>query len=160
MTALMVVAPLPVPELVIVPVLLMDVPESVIVPAPVVASTKLPVPALVLILPLKVRLLAPGARVKVLLSVTALLKMSVALLVIVSVPLLPALTVMGLVKVPERVPPLNVALALPLVFPIVIVPIPKALRLVLALTCPASMVTPPVKEVLAPERVNCEVLLF
>ncbi len=73
----------------------------------------------------------------------------------------PDATVIGLANVPAK-PPFNVALELPVLSPRVMAPVPeppKALVLVVPLTVPALMVSPPVK-VLAPESVSCEVAEF
>jgi len=142
----------PAPELVIVPVLLtLVVVWRVITPAPVALRVRLPVPV---IPPLKVRALAAGDSIRSwLLSVTAPLKMLAALEVMVATPVLPEATEIGLANVPTK-PPLNVALALPLLSPIVIVPpVPNAKALVVPLTVPDLIIKPPVK-VLAPERTN------
>ena len=98
--------------------------------------------------------------VRLLFSVIAPLNVGLEVEVMLSVPLLPEATVIGFGKV--RLSPINVALALPVESPRVIVPVPeppKALVLVVPLTVPALMVRPPVN-VLAPDRVNCEVVLF
>lgn len=67
--------------------------------------------------------------------------------VMVATPVLVEATEIGLANVPVKVL-LNVALALPPESPMVIVPVPKALTLVVPLTVPACIVTPPPKELL------------
>jgi len=160
MTALINVAPLPAPELVIVPVLLTLAVDRVITPAPVALRVRLPVPV---IPPLKVRALATGDKLRAwLLSVTAPLKMLAALEVMVATPVLPEATEIGLANVPTKAP-LNVALALPLESPMVIVPVPVAPPKDPAtspLTVPDLMIRPPVKTFVPVVKVNCEVLLF
>lgn len=156
MTELMVVVPLPAPELVIVPILLIETVERVVVLVFVVLIITLPVPVMP---PDNVNVLA-ALIVKLLFSVIAPLKVALTVLVILNVPLLPEATMIGLAI--GEIDALNAASALPLVFPIVIVPVPeppKALVLTEPVTIPALMVKPPVK-VLAPERPNPEVALF
>ena len=132
--ALMVDAAVPVPEFVIVPVLFTAVVDKVIVPVLVVFKLKLPVPVTP---PLNMRLLATGDKLRLWLSVSAPLKVLLApLSVIVAVPVLPETTEIALVKIPAN-PPLNVALAEPLVLPMVMVPVPKALALTVPLSVPA-----------------------
>ena len=52
------------------------------------------------------------------------------------------------------------ALLLPVVSPIVIVPVPKLAPLTVPETVPALIVTPPAKLTELLPRINCEVLLF
>ena len=85
--------------------------------------------------------------------------MLAAVSVMVARPVLPEATEIGLAKV-NADPPLNVALAEPLVSPMVMVPVPKAFALVVPLTVPDLIVTPLLKELLLPLKVNADVLLF
>ena len=148
--------PDPVPEFVTVPMLLIGLVESVIVPTPVAFNVKLPVPV---IPPLSVKLFAAGDNLRSWLSVTAPLKILATLSVIVAIPELPLATEIGFVNVPTN-PPFSVASAEPVVLPMVIVPLlPKALALVVPVTVPALMVVP-VVYVLTPESVKNEVRLF
>lgn len=73
--------------------------------------------------------------------------MLAALEVMVATPELSEATEIKLVNVPAR-PPFNVTSELPSESPIVIVPVPKALALVIPLTVPACMTMPPSKELL------------
>ena len=134
MTALMVVVPAPELELVIVPMLLMEVVESKVKPIVGLLIVILPVPVTP---PVNIR--SPEeppvveVNVRLLFNVTAPLKVGLQLLValILNVPLLPEATVIGLANVPSN-RPCNVAAALPLVSPRVITLelAPKALALV------------------------------
>ena len=156
----MVVVPLPEPEFVIVPMLLMEVVESKVKPIVGLLIVILPVPVTP---PVNIR--SPEeppvveVNVRLLFNVTAPLKVGLQLLValILNVPLLPEATVIGLANVPSN-RPCNVAAALPLVSPIVttLVFAPKALALVWPSTVPALIVNPPVK-VLAPLKVRVPV---
>ena len=129
-TALIVVELLPKPEFVIVPALLIDVVERVIAlkedPELITLVMILPVPVIPPV-NISLRLLVPVI-VRLLFSVTAPLKVvsPLAIVVILSVPLLPEAIVIGLAKV--RADALfRVASALPEVSPRVIVPVPAAL---------------------------------
>src|SRR6185436_9475878 len=149
--------PVPLPLLVIVPPLLIDAPDSVIVPVPVAFRIRLLPPDT---LPLKVRLLPTGDRTRSLLSVTPPLKMLAALSVIVATPVLPDATTMGLAKVPAS-PPLNVALAEPPESPIVItlVVAPNEFAFV-PVTVPDLIVRPPVNVFAEVVKFRAEVALF
>src|ERR1700691_560874 len=69
----------------------------------------------------------------------------------VATPVLPAATAIGLANT-TAAPPLKVAFAAPLLLPMVMVPVPKALATV-PMTVPASIVVPP-EYALAPDRVR------
>lgn len=129
-------------ELVMLPVLLTAVaPDSVILPVLVAVAlrSRLPLPVTP---PPKVRVLAIVVRVRSwLFSVTKPLKTLAALLVMVATPVFPDATEIALVKVPARAP-FNVALADPLLSPIVIAPVPNAAATV-PLSMPDSIVVPP-----------------
>ena len=81
-----------------------------------------------------------------------ILVVKLPLAVMVATPVLVEATEIGLANVPPK-SLLNVALALPLESPMVIVPVPKALALVVPETMPDLMITPPSKE-LFPESTN------
>jgi len=147
-----VVAPVPVPEFVIVPMLFTE-PESVIPPAAMLLNVRFEVPEIV---PVSVRSLAP---LLVTVMAGAPKVMGPAPKVRIWVP--PKLKLpfqtwgLALVRVRVVLVSSNVVPA-----PMVKVPVaaPKALAL-LILSTPASKFTPPVKE-LVPERVREEVALF
>src|SRR6266404_3266193 len=144
---LIVAVPAPVPELVMVPVLLTKVvSKNVLLTVPVLFRTISPVPVTP---PLSFTEPVPLAvRVRLLLSVTAPLNTALLFpeLPMVRVPELPEATVIRLANV--RVSPSSVALALPLVSPNVTVPEPSAFAFVVALTVPALIVTPPLNVLL------------
>ena len=121
--ALMVVVPEPEPELVIVPMLLMEPVVKVIVPV-----------------------VAPALMTKLLVPVTPPLKVveiAVPVLPIVKVPLVPEDNTIGLLKVKLLVATCKVALLEPLAAPKVTGPEPKEEAEVEATKVPAEMVVPP-----------------
>ena len=146
-TAEMVVVPAPVLEFVIVPILLIEV---------LLSNIPLPDKSFKIILPVpttppdnsKAEAPLDGVvNVKLLFKAIKPLKVWLPLkspeLTILNVPLLPEVTVIGLAKViAARLPPTNVALALPLVSPIVIVPAPPAFVLVCNRAVPALITKP------------------
>ena len=156
-TAPIEVLPLPEPELVIVPALLIEDPESEVVPELVLFIIILLVPVLLLILPLKYKghpeLFEVLLIVKLLFNVILPEKVQFPLsasLCIVKVPLLPEATVIGFAQVWLK-PSLDftdsVALAIPLVSPRVITfaESPRELLFAPPTTLPALIVKPPVK---------------
>lgn len=155
-TALIVIVPIPVPLLVIVPVLLMEVVDKVAPPVLLVAKVKFPVPE---IPPVRVTVVVEGAMVKLVFKETAPLNTALLLdVVIVFVPLLPETTEIGLDIVTAPVP-LRVAFEEPLVSPSVIVPpLPNA-----AAEPPPKvppLICTPVVKVFVADKVNGAVVLF
>jgi hypothetical protein len=153
---LIVTIPCPDPELVTVPTLLIAPVEIVTVLRSLLLIITSPVPV---IPPVIVIFEVVVAIVSALFKVIAPLNVGVLELVIVAVPLDPEATVMGLANVKFE-PPIKVALAVPVVSPIVIVLLfaPKALALVVPVTVPFLMVSPLVK-VFVPDKVKLEVVL-
>ena len=148
MPPLITFAAVPAPELVMVPLLLTLVPESVIA-APAELSVMLPLPVMP---PLKARLplLAVDRLTSWALSVTGLLNVTVTVLLLamapmVARPLLPEATVIGLGMVPLKLP-WRVAAFVPPLSPRVIklLLLPKAV-VVLPLSVPLLISTPPLK---------------
>ena len=140
MTELMVVVPVPAPMFVIVPVLLSEPVEKVIVPDPELL--------------LMVRLFVPVTPpVKV-------VEMPLPVLPMVSVPTL-ALVANTILFAKERavVPMSKVAVLLPVVFPKVMLPVPNAFADVVPVSVPALMVVP-VVYVLLPVSMSAAVVLF